>query len=194
VSTREGRQPSSPAEIGGDLDGLLGAVARGEQGAFDLVYEQLRIPVYRQVRTVLRDPNHSEEVTQEVLLELWCTAVHYDPDKGSAAGWAMMIARRRAIDRVRSTAASTARDQRNARPDAPWDQTHEAAVDTLDRERLARCLDQLSGLQREAIMLAFYGGHTYSQVAVMLDAPLGTVKGRIRDALTKLRDAMLGDE
>jgi RNA polymerase sigma-70 factor (ECF subfamily) len=169
-------------------------VAGGEQGAFDLVYEQLREPVYRQVRAVLRNPELSKEVTQEVFLELWCTAVHYDPVKGSAAGWAMTMARRRAIDRVRSTAASTARDQRTATAVVPWDETHEAAAETLDRERLAHCLAQLSGLQREAIMLAYYGEHTYSQVADIVGAPLATVKGRIRDALIKLRNDMLGDE
>jgi RNA polymerase sigma-70 factor (ECF subfamily) len=194
VNRREGGHPSSPPEIRGDLDVLLGAVARGQHEAFDLVYEQLREPVYRNVRAVLRDPDQSEEVTQEVLLEIWRTAVHYDPDKGSAAGWAMTIARRRAIDRIRSTAASTARDHRSALPEAPWDQTHEAAADTLDRERLARCLRELTDLQREAISLAFYGGHTYSEVAVILGTPLGTVKGRIREAIIKLRDGMLGGE
>jgi RNA polymerase sigma-70 factor, ECF subfamily len=194
VGKQESQHSSAATRIGGDLDSLLRAVARGEQGAFDLVYEQLREPVYRQVRAVLRNPELSKEVAQEVFLELWCTAVHYDPAKGSAAGWAMTMARRRAIDRVRSTAASTARDQRTAPAVVLWDETHEAAAETLDRERLARCLAQLSGLQREAIMLAYYGEHTYSQVADIVGAPLGTVKGRIRDALIKLRNDMLGDE
>jgi RNA polymerase sigma-70 factor (ECF subfamily) len=194
VGKRESEHSTSPTRIGEDLNSLLRAVARGEQGAFDLVYEQLREPVYRQVRAVLRNPELCKEVTQEVFLELWCTAVHYDPAKGSAAGWAMTMARRRAIDRVRSTAASTARDQRTAPAVVLWDETHEAAAETLDRERLARCLAQLSGLQREAIMLAYYGEHTYSQVAEIVGAPLGTVKGRIRDALIKLRKDMLGDE
>jgi RNA polymerase sigma-70 factor, ECF subfamily len=194
VSRSQRGRPGPPRAIPGDLDSLLGAVARGEHGAFDLVYEQLREPVYRQVWAVLRDPAQSEEVTQEVFLELWSTAVHYDPDKGSAAGWAMMIARRRAIDRVRSSVASTARDQHAARPAELWDQTHEAAADALDRERLARSLNQLTGPQREAITLAYFGDHTYSQVAAILGAPLGTVKGRIREALIKLRHAMLSDD
>jgi RNA polymerase sigma-70 factor (ECF subfamily) len=193
VSRYEGAHSGSPAEVHGDLDRLLGAVARGEHGAFDLVYEQLREPIHNQVRAVLRDPAQSEEVTQEVLLELWRTAFRYDPARGSAAAWALTIARRRAIDRVRRTAASAARDQRVAMSDAPWDQADET-VATLDRERLLRCVDQLSDLHREAITLAFYGGHTYSQVASILGTPLGTVKARIRDAIIKLRDGMLGDE
>ena len=143
---------------------------------------------------MLRDPAQSEEVTQEVLLELWRTAVRYDSDKGSATAWALTIARRRAIDRVRRTAASSAREQQAAMAAASWDQTNEAVEDILDGERLLRCLDQLSDLQQEAITLAFYGGHTYSEVASILGAPLGTVKARIRDAVIKLRDCMLSDK
>ncbi len=180
--------------IPGDLDALLSAVARGEQGAFDLVYEQLHEPVYRQVAAVLRDPPQSEEVTQEVFLELWSTAVHYDPGKGSAAGWAMMIARRRAIDRVRSSVASSVRDQQAAPPAELRDQTHEAAAEVLDRERLARSLSKLTGPQREVITLAYFGGHTHRQVAAIVGAPLGTVKERIREALIKLRYAMTSDD
>jgi RNA polymerase sigma-70 factor (ECF subfamily) len=185
--------PGSPSEVRGDLDRLLGAVARGEFGAFDLVYEQLREPIHNQVRAVLRDPAQSEEVTQEVLLELWRTAIRYNSAKGSAAAWAMTIARRRAIDRVRRTEASVAREQRAAISDVPWDRADETAVDTIDRERLLRRVEQLSDLQREAITLAFYGGHTYSEVASILGAPLGTVKARIRDAIIKLRDGMLSE-
>ncbi len=143
---------------------------------------------------MLRDPAQSEEVTQEVLLQLWRTAFRYDPAKGSAIAWTLTMARRRAIDRVRHTAATVALEQRTAPPAALPDQAHESAADTLDRERLLRCLDQLSDLQREAITLAFYGGHTYSQVASILGAPLGTVKARIRDAVIRLRDCMLRDE
>ena len=125
-------------------------MARGEHGAFDQVYEQLREPVQCQVRAILRDPAQSEEVTQEVLLELWRTAVRYDSDKGSATAWALTIARRRAIDRVRHAAASAARERRTAMPAASWDQTSEAVEDTLNCERLRRCVDQLSGLQQQA--------------------------------------------
>ena len=177
-----------------DPDMLLGAVARGERGAFDLVYERFREPIHNQVFSVLRDLAQSEEVTQEVLLELWRTAVRYDQARGSATAWVLTIARRRAIDRVRSTAASAARDQRAAVSDATWDQAHETAEDPFDHERLLHCLDQLSALQREAIALAFYGGLTHCQVADTLGVPLGTVKARIRDALIKLRGGMISGE
>jgi RNA polymerase sigma-70 factor, ECF subfamily len=194
VSTHQRGRPGPPPPADGDLDALLAAVGSGQHGAFDLVYEQLREPVYRQVATVLRDPAQSEEVTQEVFLELWSTAGQYDPGKGSAAGWALMIARRRAIDRVRSSVASAVRDQQAAAPAELWDQTHEATAEALDRERLARSLSQLTGPQREVITLAYFGGHTHRQVAAILGAPLGTVKGRIREALIKLRLAMTSDD
>jgi RNA polymerase sigma-70 factor (ECF subfamily) len=194
VSSQQRGHPGPPSPAGRDLDSLLAAVAREEHGAFDLVYAQLREPVFRQVSSVLRDPAQSEEVTQEVFLELWSTAGQYDPGKGSAAGWAMMIARRRAIDRVRSSAASAVRDRQALPAAGLWDQTHEAAADALDRQRLAWSLTKLTGPQREAITLAYFGGHTHRQVAAILGAPLGTVKGRIREALIRLRLAMTSDD
>jgi RNA polymerase sigma-70 factor (ECF subfamily) len=194
VSRKENGDSSARPAASRDLDRLLAAVARGEHGAFDLVYEQLREPIQRQVNAVLRDRAQSEEVTQEVLLELWHTAFRYDSGKGSAAAWALTIARRRAVDRVRQSAASAARDDRGARLNARWDQPGESTADSLDHERLLASLDRLTGLQREAIMLAFYGRHTYREAADILGIPLGTVKARIRDAIIKLRDSMLSGQ
>lgn len=161
---------------------------------FDLVYEQLRGPIHTEVSAVLGDRAQAEEVTQEVLLELWSTAMRYDPAKSSAAVWARTIARRRAIDRLRSATAASIRELRNADPAPLWDPTGDAAERAVDRERLLRCLNQLSDLQREAIALAFYYGNSYSQVASILAVPVSTVKARIRDGLIRLRGCMLGDE
>jgi RNA polymerase sigma-70 factor, ECF subfamily len=178
----------SPAE--NSLDKLIVTVARGESGAFDALFRHLSGPVYRTALAVIRDPAHAEEVSQEVLIEIWRTAGRFDPDRGSAASWALTIARRRAIDRVRSTAADIGRERRQAGCSVSWDEVSETVEDILDRERLTYSLDRLSGPQRQAIMLAFYGGHTHNEIAVILGVAVGTVKSRIRIGLAKLRDSM----
>jgi len=168
---------------------LLEATARREHGAYNLVYEQLSAPVRSVIGAVLRDPAQAEEVAQEVLLEIWQVAFRYDSAKGHAKAWVLTIARRRAIDRVRSAVAAEAREQRTAT--MPYlDQVSDIVEDILEREQLRRCLGSLSNLQREAIMLTFYDGYTNLQVASVLRIPLGTAKARIRDGLTKLRNVM----
>lgn len=174
-----------------DLDWLVRHVARGDESAFEAVYDQLSRPVYGLVRKVLRDPAQSEEVTQEVLLEVWRTASRFDPAKGSATTWVMTIAHRRAIDRVRSASAQTLREQKAGTVLAgSAEEVAEEVEARLDAERVRRCLNTLTELQRESIGLAYYGGYTYQQVAGVLDAALSTVKTRIRDGLIRMRDCL----
>jgi len=192
TSTTRPEQPGPDRAEGGGRDPaeLLPLVARGDQAAFETVYDQFAGPVYGLVRKVLRDPAQSEEVAQEVLLEVWRTASRFDPARGSAAAWVMTIAHHRAVDRVRSENAGLAREQKLTLGPVTGDDVAELVETALDRQRVRRCIGALTALQAEAVKLAYYGGYTYPQVAELLKVPLGTVKTRIRDGLIRLRDCM----
>jgi RNA polymerase sigma-70 factor (ECF subfamily) len=194
VLMRERAQRSREAsgQTPASLDELLPRVARGDDVAYEQLYRQLSAPVFGLVQRVLRDPAQSEEVAQEVFLELWRSATRYTPDRGSVLSWAMTIAHRKAVDRVRSAQASSQRDTRAARAESarPFDEVTEIVAGRLEREQVRRCLGSLTELQRESVMLAYYQGYTYREVAHLLDSPLGTVKTRLRDGLIRLRDCM----
>jgi RNA polymerase sigma-70 factor (ECF subfamily) len=188
VSEGESARPEGGEQY---LDGLLTRVARGDQAAFEEVYDTLAGPIYGLINRVVRDPAQSEEVCQEVLLEVWRTAARFDPAKGTAATWAMTIAHRRAVDRVRSASATAAREVRTADvPDQNGDEVADAVAASLDRERVRRCLDGLTEPQRESITLAYYGGYSYRQVGERLGVALSTIKTRIRDGLIRMRDCL----
>ena len=184
------RPGASAGPAGGDLGALLGLVARGDDAAYGLVYGQLAGHVFGIARSVLRDPAQAEEVAQEVLLEVWRDAAHFDATRGTAKAWVMTLAHRRAVDRVRSEQASAAREQRAAKPEVSYDVVAETVAARLDAERVRRCLGSLTGLQQESITLAYYRGFTYREVAALLKVPVGTVKTRMRDGLIRLRDCL----
>jgi RNA polymerase sigma-70 factor, ECF subfamily len=172
------------------LEVCLAAVARGDHAAFGVVYDQAAPSVLGIVRRVLRDPAQSEEVMQEVLLEVWRTAARFDPSAGSATAWIMTVAHRRAVDRVRSEQRAAERELRAATASIAYDDVTEAVETTLDQERVRRCLDGLTDLQRESVTLAYYGGYSYREVAQLLGVAIGTVKTRMRDGLIRLRDCL----
>jgi RNA polymerase sigma-70 factor (ECF subfamily) len=171
------------------LDDLLIAVGARQEGTFPALYERLRSSVRGVIGRVLVDPGVRDEVGQEVMLELWLKAADFDPARGSAVTWALMIAHRRAVDRRRAD-GTMSRTQRPTGTAALWDPVAEAVEDAQERQRLSAVLAELTELQREAVLLAFYGEYTYRQVAAILGVPEGTLKSRIRDGLIRLRGAM----
>ncbi len=184
------RDPAAEPGSDADLAVLLAHVARGDQPAFEAVYDRVAGPVLGMVRGVVRDLAQSEEVMQEVLLELWRTAVRFDAAKGSALSWVMTLAHRRAVDRVRSEQKLAERESRAASAQVDYDDVTETVEATLDRERVRRCLRSLTDLQRESVTLAYYGSYTSSEVAGLLGVAVGTVKTRMRDGLIRLRDCL----
>ncbi|MFF2326266.1 MULTISPECIES: sigma-70 family RNA polymerase sigma factor [unclassified Streptomyces] len=175
-----------------DLQELLGMVARGDQDAFAQVYDAVSGPVLGLVRSVLRDPAQSEEVAQEVLVEVWRTAPRFRAARGSAMNWVLTLAHRRAVDRVRSAEAAAARDHRAALLDRTpaFDEVTEQVESRLEREQVRRCMRTLSELQRQSVTLAYYQGLTHREVSELLSVPLGTIKTRLRDGLIRLRDCL----
>jgi RNA polymerase sigma-70 factor, ECF subfamily len=169
----------------------MARIATGDELAFAELYDELAPTVHGIVLRVVRDPAQSEEVTQEVFVELWRQAVRFDSARGGVRGWAVTIAHRRAVDRVRSEQSLRDRHLRDAaaRPGAPASPV-DAVIDSLDRDRARRALTELSDVQRQALELAFYDGLTQVEIAERLGVALGTVKTRIRDGLIRLRDLM----
>lgn len=167
----------------------LAAAGRGDQQAFGHFYDATSSMVYGLVLRVLRDPSHAEEVTQEVFVEAWRLAARYDPDRGAASSWIATIAHRRAVDRARSEQSHRNRNDLIGRQaETDHDQVSEVVIDRFERTRVMAALDHLTKDQRAAVELAYFDGHTYREVAALLGAAEGTVKGRIRDGLIKLRD------
>ena len=172
------------------LEGLLALVARGDEQAFAELYQRVAPAVFGLVSKVVRNPAQSEEVAQEVFVELWRTASRFDPARGTARSWIMTCAHRRAVDRVRSAESAARRDDLAGRRDQgrPYDEVVEQVETSLEREHVRRGLEALTDLQREAVVLAYYGGYTHREIAELLGVPPGTVKTRLRDGLIRLRD------
>jgi len=178
-------QPASP-------DDLLQRVAAGDQVAFGELYDQTAPRVLGLIKRLLKDHAQSEEVAQEVFLEIWQTASRFDTTRGSAASWMLTMAHRRAVDRVRASQSGRDRDLKiGVRDLSPeYDSVTESVEIRIEHERVERALGRLTELQRQAVKLAYYGGYSHSEVATMLGVPIGTVKTRLRDGMIRLRDEM----
>lgn len=174
-----------------DLASLLRSVARGDEAAFEQLFDEVGSSVYGLVRRVIRDPSRAEEVTQEVFLQVWQNAHRFDEARGKAKSWMLTLAHRRAVDTVRHDQAATNRDNKYDWTGGPdYDQVEEEVSTKLEHEQVRRCLSNLTELQRESVNLAYYKGYTYAEVADLLQVNPATVKTRMRDGLIRLRDCM----
>lgn len=147
--------------------------------------------VHGMARRVLAEPNLAEEVAQDTFVALWRRPGAYDPARGSLQSFIMGIARNKAVDLVRKeeslrrTAASLRREVEAMVPLEPG-----SSGRVEERDIVKSALQALTGLQREALVLAYFGGRTYREVATELDIPEGTAKTRLRDGLKKLREVL----
>lgn len=175
-----------------DLDELLRQVAEQDVEAFAEFYDRTRARVFGLVTRVLRDPGYSEETTQDIYLQVWRNAAGYDPSAGSPLSWLMTLAHRRAVDRVRSEQAASARESRYgaASVEPPADEVSDSVILSDERRQVADCLGSLTDVQRECIQLAYYDGLTYVQVSERLSANLATIKSRMRDGIRGLRKCL----
>ena len=194
-TSRPDRSSSTPPGRSAEnlrLAELIARSSRGQEEAFAELYDLTSARIYSVILRVLRSPDHSAEVTQEVFVEVWRQSARYAPDKGSVMGWMTTMAHRRAVDRVRSVSSETARDEKYAYTGTEREVDHvwDGVEQRLDVERVRKGMASLTQIQREALTLAYFGGYTQSQVAQLLKLPLGTVKTRIRDGLIGLRDAL----
>jgi len=173
-----------------DLDNIMKRVAAGDQNAFATLYDAIAPRAYGLIRRITRDPALAEEVTQDALVEVWRTAPRFDTERGSAVGWILSIAHHRAVDRVRAEQAAADRERRASTASVPFDEVIAEVTARLEHEAVRRCLRALTSIQREAILLAYYGGLSYRDVAERLGAALPTIKTRMRDGLIRLRDCL----
>lgn len=173
---------------------LLARIAAGEEAAFAKLYDRFSPGLFSLVMKMVRDEKEAEDVLQEGFSHIWRRASTYDPLRSSAFTWAVMILRNKAIDRLRIRQ----RQQRTvdcvteefAHSVDAAEQTTEVVDRREDGALVRSALREIPADQKAAIELAFFAGLTHEQIAEKLDAPLGTIKARIRRGLLKLRDCL----
>ena len=167
---------------------LVVAIGRWREDALAEVYRRHGGAAFALARRLLNDRQLAEEVLQEVFLRLWNTPERFDPERGSLRSYLLAQTHGRAVDLLRSETARRRREEREARESTAFgDDIEREVIDLTVSEKVKEVVAGLPTDERQAIELAYFGGHTYRQVAVMLEAPEGTVKSRIRSGLRRLR-------
>lgn len=186
---RDGAAVARAPDVTGEL---LCEVAGGDVEALGRLYDYVAPLVYGVALRVIGDTMLAEEVTQDVIISIWRQAPRYDKRKGRGRAWILTIAHRRAVDRVRSEQSARDRNDRYGREAVTraHDEVIEAVETRFEHGVVTAALDGLTPLQRQAVVLAYFRGQTYREVAHTLGIPLGTAKTRIRDGLVGLRHAV----
>jgi RNA polymerase sigma-70 factor (ECF subfamily) len=187
-----GRLPAG-AEARRADEAALARMARGDHDGLAELYDRHARAIYSLALRILQDRAEAEDVVQDVFAQVWTQAARYDTSRGAVAAWMLMMARSRAIDRLRSqrarpdNAADTGATLNVPDAGVPQDLQLLSAEEVA---RLRRALAELPLLQRVALELAYYEGLTHAEIAERLEEPLGTVKTRIRQAVIRLRESL----
>lgn len=191
ISMTDDRAPASLVTISSSTDAeLVGAVVARDVGAFEELYRRHGGAVFGLARRVLRRDDLAEDVTQDVFVRLWNQPSRFDPTRGGLRSFLQREAHSRSIERVRSEEARIQRERR-ANPVEPQVSTLESEVmASIRSDDVRHALDALDPPVRSAIVLAYYGGLSYRQVAERLGEPEGTVKSRIRAGLARLAELL----
>jgi RNA polymerase sigma-70 factor, ECF subfamily len=172
---------------------LVVAIARGRTGALAEAYRRHAGALLGLARRILGQQQLSEEVVQEVFLELWRSPERFDPERGSLRSFLITQTHGRSVDLVRAETSRRAREDRDARARAESGYDLEREVwDLMLADRVRGAMDSLTEDERRAIHLAYFGAHTYRQVAATLGEPEGTIKTRIRSGLKRMRGVLQG--
>jgi RNA polymerase sigma-70 factor (ECF subfamily) len=171
---------------------LARAVLNADEAALSELYRRHGGTCFALARRVLADRLLAEEVVQEVFVRLWRDPARFDPERGTMRAWLCAQVHGRSVDLLRAETARRARETREAWRSPTVDDDLERAVFELSEgEAVRRALATLSDGERKAIELAYFGGHTYREVATLLEQPEGTVKSRIRSGLLRLRASLI---
>jgi len=184
--------PGAP-ETPRDVDaGLVRGVLRRDQQALGEIYRIHADACFGLARRVLADRALAEEIVQEVFVRLWNAADRFDPERGSLRAYLLAQVHGRSVDLLRAETARRNREERDARKTVEQtDEFERHVIDLAQAEAVRDALATLSHDEREAIELAYFGGHSYREVALLLEQPEGTVKSRIRAGLLRLRAALI---
>ena len=177
------------ARESGELDqALLGRVAAGDESGLAALYDRYAGVVYSVTNRILRDTGAAEEVVQDIFYQLWRSASQFDLARGSLPGWLLVIARNRAIDRLRGRSRRLLEETMEPVATALALDTSAAQAEAM--AKVTAALGSLPANQREALELAYFEGLTHTEIADRTGVPLGTVKTRLRTAVQSLKKAL----